>query len=150
MALRVNARVGELITCLALVVFGVLVVWQASGMRMGSMALPGPGVLPLAFGVILCLGALISFIRAWRTSDQSVVHLGNRSIFFTICALAGFAAVFEPLGVKLSVALFIYAMATILSGVPWWKGILAGVIASTAVWTIFEWLLGVRLPAGML
>ena len=150
MTLPVKARVGELIVCAALLAVGAFVVWQASRMRMGSMTLPGPGVLPLAFGIILSAGALGSLVRALLMDDSSVVELGNRPIYLTIGALAGLAILFEPLGAKLSIALFVFAMLTILSDMARWKALLAGAIASAAVWSVFTVLLGVRLPIGVL
>ena len=54
----VSARTGEIVLCLVFAALAGYVMFAASRMPMGSYTLPGPGVFPLALGVMLAVASL--------------------------------------------------------------------------------------------
>lgn len=134
---------GGLLLCL-----GIYVAAHAqANLPMGTLARMGPGMYPLALGVLLaCLGAVIgtsSFTGARR--DPIVIRL--RPFFFMLSALVVFAALVRPVG--LFPALFLMTLiATRAEGQPGPLGsvILALVIAGLAV-LLFRVALGLPFPA---
>jgi putative tricarboxylic transport membrane protein len=133
-------RIGAVI----MVVFGGFWVAVGRGYAMQSRdGGPGPGVLPVALGVIIVVLAAISFVRA----EVRQIELPNlRRILVILGALIVYAALLEPLGyiIATTVLLAVLLMA-FAERRRWWQPMAALVVAG-GTYALFRLLLSVPLP----
>jgi hypothetical protein len=133
----------------ALFVLATFVVWQSAGMPSGTASLPGPGMLPIALGVLLALSALALLLLSWRSeaSHAEAVKLGNRPIAVAFLALVSAGLLFERLGSLLTGTLFLFVLLWTLSALGWWRSLVAGFAAALVMNLAFLHVLGVSLPS---
>jgi hypothetical protein len=149
--MKVSRRSAELTTALALVLVGTLYVSQAVSLPLGEMALPGPGVAPLALGIALAVIALMIAMNAVRNErrDEAVVFADVR-VLMVFGALIVVAVLFEPLGAYPTLGLFTVTLLPLVARTSAARGVLAALLTVFAIWVVFRMLLGVQLPRGPL
>ena len=145
----VSARAGEAATAVALLAAGLFFVWYAALLPFGRVGLPGPGFFPFALGVVLGLLALVILVRTWRTaSDGKAVYLGHRDVLTVLAALVGVAFAFERADTYLTLGVFAAALLLLVARAALWRVVLGASLGMVAVWAVFRFGLGVRLPTG--
>jgi hypothetical protein len=142
----------EAVAGLALAGLGVALAVAASQMPKGTVALPGPGFVPLAIGVLLTLAGLGCAGRAFVTNVDAAetVSLGGLRVWGTLATLVGVGYAFEPLGAPITLAIAVTVFVRLLGDYSIARSATIGVIASAAAWLVFARLLGIGLPAGLL
>src|SRR5438093_5981951 len=96
---KVSTRRGGVAVAGALAAIGILFVWQASRLDLGSIALPGPGFFPLVLAVLVVAFAIVIAIDRWRTpANEEAVELGHRDVLIVIAASLVVPLLFDPLG----------------------------------------------------
>ncbi|HET7096743.1 MAG TPA: tripartite tricarboxylate transporter TctB family protein [Casimicrobiaceae bacterium] len=146
--MNVSIRRLEIAVAAALFLLGAFAVWQAALMPFGTVALPGPGMLPMALGVLLMLssaGLVVAELRA--PARIEIVTLGNRHIVLAFVAVVVAGLLFETAGFLVTSTLFMFVLLTALSTLGWWRSLLAAVATSVAAGLFFDKLLGVVLPS---
>jgi putative tricarboxylic transport membrane protein len=141
---------GDALTGLALAFGGAVFTVLAWPIPRGEIGNPGPGFLPLVLGLALVALGLGCAMRAWRARDAAPVMLAEKKAVICVIALFGAALAFVPLGFVPTMAVFLAVLFGVLAGMRWWVAALAGCVASVAVWFVFNYLLGLGLPAGVL
>ena len=146
--MRTTLKRLELGILVALVVLAVFVVWQSARMPSGTISLPGPGMLPMALGLLLALSALALILLLSRSGsmDADPVTLGNRQIAISFLILVGTGLLFDRLGFVVTGSLFLFALLWMLSPLGWWRSLLVSVAAVFVSNYLFKGLLGVSLP----
>ena len=143
-------RTGEIVIGFALALLGACVVAAARKMPFGSVANPGPGVLPFALGVLLLAAGALVALAAWRsTTREARVELGHADVIGAVAALVTVGFLFETLGAPLVLAVFLTALFRLLARTSWWRAVLGGLVGSAATWLFFVALLDVQLPIGL-
>src|SRR5688572_16889602 len=103
--MALSAHRFETAVGLALAGLGVALAVAASQMPKGTVALPGPGFVPLAIGVLLTLAGLGCAGRALTSGSPETVGLGGLRVWGTLATLVGVGFAFEPLGAPITLAL---------------------------------------------
>ncbi len=148
--MALSAHRFETAVGLALAGLGVALAVAASQMPKGTVALPGPGFVPLAIGVLLTFAGLGCAGRALAASTPETVGLGGLRVWGTLATLVGVGFAFEPLGAPITLALAVTLFVRLLGDYSIARSAMIGVIASAAAWLVFARLLGIGLPAGLL
>jgi hypothetical protein len=146
----VARRSGDALTGLALAAGGAVFVVLAWPIPRGAVGNPGPGFLPLVLGLALTVLGGACAVRALREKDTTPVVLADRKAVICLLALAGAALAFIPLGFVPAVALFLAVLFRVLVPMAWWAAAASGLLASAALWLVFDKALGLGLPAGIL
>ena len=97
-------RCGEVWGALVLLGVAVFLVVTGSRMPLGTAVMPGPGVMPLAIGILLgavSAGLLLTGLRRVE-SGRDPVTLGSRHILVAVLGLIWSSLLFEALGVFMS------------------------------------------------
>ena len=135
-----------ILVCLLLL--AAFVIWQSAAMPAGTIALPGPGMVPLAIGILLALTVIGIFLTKGGSPDEldAPMLLGNRAILASAFAVLIVGVVFEAIGFLAASTLFLFAMLWMHSKIGWWRSMLAAFITAAIAGYIFDNLLGVILP----
>ncbi|MBA2449689.1 MAG: tripartite tricarboxylate transporter TctB family protein [Chloroflexi bacterium] len=177
MSLR-SARFAEVLAAGVVVLLGVWTLWQAMELRQGpGYAAVGPRIFPMVVGVgflvagaALLLGGLrrgdpalapapppASLAKPTATSaddaldeDPSAAPTDWPTLAGVAALLAGYVALFLPLGFIISSALLLVGGARVLGSRSPIRDIAAGVLVSLAAYLVFTRLLGLELPPGPL
>lgn len=138
----------ELAVALVLLVIGVAVAIAALRMPMGSLALPGPGYLPIALGVMLSVAASVLVMRSLRAGEagNEAVTVGDRSTVLVVVSLCAAGLTLEPLGYTATAAMLLFVLIEALSTVGWRRAAGVAVTAAVVSGLFFKMVLGVRLP----
>lgn len=132
----------------SLLLLALFAIWQALGMPMGTAAMPGAGVMPVALGILLALCALVLIVWRDKTGSSGDVRVivGHRFVALGIVATAVAGLLFERVGFLITSTLFLFVLLRSLSTLGTWRSLLAGVVASVVARLLFQNLLDVSLP----
>jgi putative tricarboxylic transport membrane protein len=113
----------------------------------------GPTAYPRGLAVLLALGSVLLIARQPRPDaplqgDAIPVPGDMGRLTGTIALTAAYVVLFEAAGYLLLTPCYLGAFARLL-GYRAWRPVVTAVLALTlAVWLVFGWLLGIRLPQG--
>lgn len=138
----------EIGVSIALLLLGGFAAWEAAGMPQGTPALPGPGMVPMALGILLavCAAGLIVWTIRARSTEDTAITLGHRHITLTVAAIIACGLLFERAGFLITSTLLLFVLLWALSPLGWWRSLLAAVVASGVTQYLFQNLLNVALP----
>jgi putative tricarboxylic transport membrane protein len=108
----------------------------------------GPQAWPMMLAGLLALLSVYLLVRpdSGAVWPKRVVLLRQLVL---VAALVGYALVLEPVGFVASTFLIVGFMALLL-GARWWQAGLTGVASSLALYLLFNSVLGLPLPGGIL
>lgn len=127
---------------------GALLIAASAGYPPGEDGVPGAGFLPTAIGCGLIATGLGAAVRAWRAAASSVVEIGEPRALIVVAALTLAILAWVPLGFLGSSAVFLVVLFQLLGRIGWARALAFGVGTAAAVWALFDYALGVQLPAG--
>ncbi len=141
----------DLIASLAFLVLGLGVCVEGAHLGFGSVHAPEPGFFPWIGGLLLTGLALTLLVRSWRATDAGARDGASwaRPALLMV-ALALYVPLLEPLGYPLVTAGLCVVALRILESRRWGATIAASVVLALGSYLLFDRLLGVELPAGIL
>jgi putative tricarboxylic transport membrane protein len=118
----------------------------------------GPKAVPIAIGVVLAAASFALAIRGFvwgrsrrdAASGEEAPPQDLRKLGVVALLLLGYILIFVPLGYALSTFLFMLAATTYLDREHWVRNLVYAVVFSVVVYSIFVYVFGVQLPAGIL
>ena len=132
---------------------GALVVYDS--VRLGARwAEDGPqaGYFPFYIGLLICVSALINFVRALLIKadrNKTFVEVGQLKMVLTVLIpTAIYAAAVTWTGIYVASFLFIGFFMRWLGKYAWWKVALVSVLTMVAFYLVFEMWFKVPLPKG--
>jgi putative tricarboxylic transport membrane protein len=133
----------------ALATLGAAAIWAAQSLEVLFLGDPvGPKPFPTAAGVVLLVSGVLVALRpgapvAWPTPAR----LG--AIALAAAALASYALLMRPLGFVLATALAVSVSSAVFGARLWAAGLL-GLAVGTALFLLFDRVLEIPLPHGLL
>ena len=133
---------------------GIAVTAASIQLGLGSPATPGPGFLPLGCGAgQIIFGSVILFRTFIITPEKREILWEKktqwRKLIPILAYLASFSFLIEFLGFWLTALLFLVFMCS-LEGMRWRTTIFLSLIATFVCYFLFQYLLGIRFPIGIL
>jgi putative tricarboxylic transport membrane protein len=121
-------------------------------------AVVGPKAVPLAIGVALAATSLALAIRGlvWGRSERDVASgeaappQDLRKLGVVALLLLAYILIFIPIGYAISTFLFMLSVTMYLDREHWVRNLVYAVVFSAVVYSIFVYVFGVQLPAGVL
>jgi putative tricarboxylic transport membrane protein len=118
----------------------------------------GPRVFPLLVGAGMCLVSAIGVVQAFRGNDpEQLEQLREEirathwpSVFLLVAALLGYVLLLTPLGYWQTTAVFFVVVARVLGSRKLIRDASIGVVLALAVYLLFDRLLGIGLPSGII
>ncbi len=141
-------RDRSLATVLFVVSAGYLVVAFQISEPGGQPATIGPQVFPIAIGIglVVCsvwVGLTVSARREPPSIDWRVAAM-------SALAFLAYVVLIEPVGYLLTTVAFISTESRLLGSRAWVRDLVVSVVITASVYTVFNVLLGIRLPAGFI
>ena len=147
-------RRRELGAALVLLAFGCFAVTQARGLRLGTVAAPGPGFFPQGLAIALCLAGIGLIVQAWRaaTAGASTPTPGLRrfEVVGSLASLLVYALVLEWLGFLLTTFALLVFFFRVLQRQRWLVVVTGSLATSILAYLVFKTWLGINLPGGLL
>jgi hypothetical protein len=145
----IGARHGEIWIAAVLAAAGLVFGWQASLLDFGTLALPGPGFIPLVLSLAtIALGGIIG-VREWLRADSGeTVELGHRDVLIVLAAMLAVPLLFEPLGAYVTLGLFGAVLLVLVARTSAVTAGVAAVAGMAGCWYFFQVALGLQLPLG--
>jgi len=146
----------QLGSALILLIFGLLVSYEATKLVIGKIGKPGPGFFPFWLGVALIIVSFCLLIKFSRSKgDPSLpsksiwqgVYWGK--IVFSLIALFLYAFFLESLGYTIATFLLMFFLFRAIGTQRWLTAIGGSVITSLFTYSLFRLWLQVQLPKGL-
>jgi len=153
-ASRLKIHLSQFVAGLLIWVAIAVVILFTRDLPFESEGAPGPRFMP--FLLAMCLGVLNLFYwgKAFLTRDESKNELPG---FRKMVRPAGFVLIavllillWEHAGALLTILICSLLELKILEGYSWKKSLLVSLTISAVIWVLFQYLLGVPLPGGLL
>jgi hypothetical protein len=119
-------KTGDILGSLILIFAGIMVIIGSIGLRLGTPTEPQPGFLPFVSAIILIILSLILLIQAFHGSST-----GFQTVVIATIILS--AVILRVLDTR-----------------TWWKVAAVSLALSIGSYVLFDGLLGVTLPHGIL
>ena len=153
-----RAPAGQVAVAAGYTVLGALILWGSFYLPTGGgYAQVGPGVVPRAVGIVmLVLGAFLlreAFTGGFRGVDEEAeVHLPMDWIAFAWVSggIIAYGILIEYLGFVFSSTILFVMVARGFNSRKWLVNVITGIVLAAIVYGIFNYGLGLTLPAGVL
>jgi putative tricarboxylic transport membrane protein len=154
----VKAPAGQLALGAGIVALGAFILIGSYNLPTGGgYAQVGPGVVPRIVGVVmLLLGALLlrealtGGFRAVDEAEERRLGMGWASFAWITAGLFAYGALIDGLGFIVSSVLLFMAVAAAFGSRRWALNAATGTVLAVAIYAIFNYGLGLTLPAGIL
>lgn len=149
-------KVADIIGGVVGILIGLYAIWEGSNMPPDLIMKVGPSFFPTVLAGLLIIFSVASIIFALRGKSKGSVEplkLSDKGVqrgLITLAATIVFCAVLEPLGFIPSAILFLIPMMLLMGNRKPLQLIIAPVLVTFSIWLIFEKLLNLSLPTGVL
>lgn len=148
---RLTERVGDFLAAAALFLVGASALIISRLMPAGRFGDVGPGFFPSILGVVLCVVAIaLGAATLWRRDGQEIVAIAHRDSWAIVGGLLVMAVLFSTVGALTMIGLYVLFLLKLLSRLGWIKCVVFAAVTVAAGYVIFDVLLGIPLPPGML
>ncbi|EMY34858.1 hypothetical protein D477_007449 [Arthrobacter crystallopoietes BAB-32] len=119
-----------------------------------SASVIGPAVFPTLLGVLLVLGGVAVAIGGLRLrparAKAEPAQNGGWRLWVTVAIFGAYVIAFIPVGYLLSTVAFLMGVASYFSPHKWKSNLIFAIVFPLIVLVVFEYLLRVPLPEGLL
>lgn len=136
---------------LVLAGLGGYVAWRALGWDLLTEDGPGPGFFPLGYGVLMVALSALLVLRAMlrpARPDEAEASGGHARALGTWAAFAGASFAMQWIGFVAGFTILSAFIVVFVFGKSAARGAAVGLVSAFGFWLVFEWLMGVGLPAG--
>lgn len=146
-------RKSDVFPALFWLALGIVVVTISSGLKLGTLRSPGPGLMPFLLGALLVVAALPILAGAIGARSADGAHgawtfSGLRNPALITACISGYALGLDALGFLAATFLFLLALLKFLERSRWMGPLAIAAIAALIAYVVFVRLLDVELPAG--
>ena len=149
-------KVADIIGGVIGILIGGYAIWEGTNMPPDLIMKVGPSFFPTVLAGLLIIFSLASIIFALKGKSKGSVEPlklsdkgAQRGLIMLVAAII-FCAVFEPLGFIPSAILFLVLMMLLMGNRKPLQLVIAPVLVTFSIWLIFEKLLNLSMPAGVL
>ena len=136
------------------IALGTAISVKSSRLGPGSLSMPGPGLIPLGCGLALgILGVILFLLTLGRNSEPGEVlwQKGTlwRKLTLTLMSLVCYAILLDTLGFLLITFFWLFFVCRV-GNLGWKKTAVTAVVVTACCYVLFNYLLGIRFPRGLI
>jgi putative tricarboxylic transport membrane protein len=144
-------RLSDILGSLFFALIGIGTAIEAIKLRVGTATEPQPGFFPFLGGVVITILSMVLFSQAWRGKSAGSQMFGDLwRPAFLILGLFFYISVLDFLGYILSTTILCAIVLRIMDTKRWWVLIGVSLILSIGTYGLFDRLLSMPLPCGIL
>jgi len=141
------------------IIIGLAVMMVSYQMSLGTLHMPGPGLLPFLLGSLLVIVTLPIFINSLvlfkRTSPgtrETGIWAGIefKNVLIIVVALVAYALLLEKLGFLITAFLFLFVLFSAFDSRRWFFALGVSLVTILISYTLFVLVLRVELPSGLI
>lgn len=144
-------KLSDILASLFFALIGIGAIIEAIKLRVGTATEPQPGFFPFLGGVVITILSMVLFSQAWRGKSAGSQTFGDLwRPASLILGLFFYISVLNFLGYIISTTILGAIVLCIMDTKPWW--VLGGVslFLSIGTYILFDRLLSMPLPSGIL
>ena len=144
---------GEMWAGLFFLLLGVAVIVGSVRMPLGTPLDPQPGFFPLLAGIFLSVLSVVHLVLAFLKRKKSLKMQALGAVWrpaFLIAGLFIYTFILDPLGYVIATIFLSVIILRILESRSWWKLSAISLASSVGTFVLFDRILGVTLPLGVL
>jgi len=144
---------GDLIGGCVLLAVGFYAIITGMKLELGSLSAPQPGFIPFLSGgamAILSVALIGKALLGRGREAEAETPEGLGKPVLVIAGLAAYVLILESLGYLITTAVLTVFFLWVLGVRKWWSLVLATILLAGGSYFLFDRLLGVTLPAGIL
>ncbi len=133
----------------ALVLIGLVTMWESRVFPLGSLHRPGPAFMPVLLASLLIIFGVVVFVmgaRARRLAELGWPEWRHTLAIFGACAFAAWGL--ERVGYRLTMAVVVAFLLLVVERKGWALGLALTVALAWGSFLVFDTLLRVPLPRG--
>ncbi len=133
--------------------FSIFIALSALKLGIGTINDPGPGFVPFLCAVLLfILSCLLSlkFLKEDISHETSERNVRYGKIIFIIVILLGYSLLLDSIGFFIITFMFMFVLSLMESRKALVSALVGGIVTTISAYILFELLLGVRFPKGIL
>ena len=146
-------RRHDLISSTLLLFVGLFTVVLAPEYDLGTASAPGAGLMPFLSGGLMCIFAILTFIKAYRHRSGEVkkiwADIQFRKLIFVLFMLLAYTLSIEKVGFLVCTFLLIFLLLRFVDPRSWLTSLIAGGLTSILSYLLFETWLQAQLPRGI-
>ncbi len=120
-------------------------------LHLGSVTEPQPGFFPFLAAIILAFLSLILLLQTWAKNRDETKVFGNLwAPSIIVIGLAVYVLIFNVVGFLIATVILSATVLWVLDTKPWWILTIVSLIFSIGSYILFDRLLGMQLPGGIL
>jgi putative tricarboxylic transport membrane protein len=131
--------------------FGIAVIIGSLGLPLGTPLDPKPGFFPLLAGIFLSGLSIVHLVRAFLKKSGPMQAFG--AVWRPASMIAGlliYSLILDPVGYVIATIILSVIILRILESKSWWRLVTIGIGASIGTYVLFDRIMGVTLPLGIL
>ncbi|MBM0237024.1 tripartite tricarboxylate transporter TctB family protein [Micromonospora sp. ATA32] len=128
------------------VLLGLVTMWLARDLGLGTLTDPGPGLWPMIVAVLVLLTGVGILLRARQATDTEAFTRGAVVVVIAAASLALYAFLFELVGFEIPTVLLLVLWLKFFGNENWRTTAVVSVVATAAAYALFITALGVPLP----
>ena len=148
---------NDLIPALIWLGLGIAVAVGSNKLKLGTLANPGPGLMPFLLGIVLSLCSLcilIDSIQAIRVKmsrkDEGIWSgVDFKKLIFVLASLLGYALILEVLGFTVTTFLLLLILFKAIGSRGWPFALAGSAFTAILIYLLFFAVLKVELPSGL-
>lgn len=146
---------SNLFSGVILLALATAILIEANKLGLGSLKTPESGLFSFMLAIVLAILSLVLLRQAIKEKDERrsplLAEATNwKKIGMTLGALLAYAFLLEPIGYLVSSFFLIVFLLLAVEAQKWWLTIVVAFLSSAGSYLIFDLLLNVPLPVGML
>lgn len=126
----------------------LLVIWESLRVGLGTLKVPGPGLLSFCAAVLLCLFSLVLTYRGWHVRE--LMKFPSHRVILALICVSTYSLVLDTLGFVAATFLLIGILFRLGKTRPWWTVMWMSALVTFLAYLVFGILLRVHFPRGFL
>ena len=144
-------KTGDLIAGVVCILIGIAIVIGSVRLHLGTPTEPEPGFFPFVSGVALVVVSVVLLVYAGLGRSTGMApfgKLGRPAIL--VMGLFVYSLILDFAGYMIATVLLSAAVLLVMDVKIWWKIAVASLVVSVGSYFVFDRLLGISLPPGIL
>ena len=144
-------RTGDILASLFFLVVGIGVILGSLQLPLGTALEPMPGFFPLLAGILLSGVSIVQLIQSLLNSSPQKRYFGNlQRPTYLIMGLIAFCIILNYAGYIVSTVFLSAVILWVMGTRTWWKLVVVTISLSLVTYFLFDRVLGLPLPPGLL